>query len=114
MFEKIIFNVFAFTLFILIFLKLIKRNDTSYLYLLILQFIGMAVNFIELTIGENFGVVLKIIMYVLSVGLPIFIIWLEYAKNLQLAEIIYIMLAKLAIIIRKLELAKKYLLQLKI
>ncbi|MGN1327775.1 MAG: tetratricopeptide repeat protein [Clostridia bacterium] len=112
MFEKIIFNLFAFTLFILIFLKLIKRNDTSYVYLLVLQFIGIAINFIELTIGKSFGMVFKIIMYVLSVILPLFIIWLEYAKNTELAEIFYMLLAKLAIITGKQDLAKKYLLQL--
>ena len=41
MFEKIIFNVLAFTLFILIFFKLIRKNDTSYVYLLAIQFIGI-------------------------------------------------------------------------
>ena len=47
MLEKIIFNLFAFTLFILIFIKFIRKNDTSYVYLLITQFVGIAINFIE-------------------------------------------------------------------
>ncbi len=42
--EKIIFNLLAFTLFIIIFFKMIKRNDTTYLDILILQFIGIAIN----------------------------------------------------------------------
>lgn len=112
MFEKIIFNLFAFTLFILIFLKLIKRNDTSYVYLLVLQFIGIAINFIELTIGKSFGSILKIIMYILSVVLPLIIIWLEYAKKIEFAEIFYLVAAKLALITSKQDVAKKYLLQL--
>ena len=48
MFGKIVFNVLAFTLFIMMFLKFIKRNETSYVYLLILQFVGIAIEFVEL------------------------------------------------------------------
>lgn len=55
MLEKIIFNLFAFTLFILIFIKFIRKNDTSYVYLLITQFVGIAINFIELSFGKSFG-----------------------------------------------------------
>ena len=65
MIEKIVFNVFAFTLFILIFMQLIRKNDTSYVYLLIAQFIGITINFIELSVGKSFGIVMKIIMYLL-------------------------------------------------
>ena len=57
MLEKIIFNLFAFTLFILIFIKFIRKNDTSYVYLLIMQFVGIAINFIELSFGNSFGAV---------------------------------------------------------
>ena len=35
--EKIIFNVIAFFLFILIFVKLIRKNDTNYIAILVLQ-----------------------------------------------------------------------------
>lgn len=112
MIEKIIFNLFAFTLFIFIFLKLIKRNDASYVYLLVLQFIGIVINFIELTMGKSFGSILKIVMYILSVMLPLFIIWLEYAKKIEFAEVFYILAAKVAVISGKQDRAKKYLLQL--
>lgn len=111
MFEKIIFNLFAFTLFILIFLKLIRKNDTSYVYLLILQFIGIFINFIELFLGKSFGII-KIIMYFLSVILPIFFIWLEYSKKIEFSEIFYIFVAKITLILDKEEIAKKYLQQL--
>ena len=46
--EKIIFNVVAFFLFVLIFFKMIRKNDTSYLGILILQAIGIAINFFEI------------------------------------------------------------------
>lgn len=112
MFEKIIFNLLAFTLFILIFFKFIRKNDTSYVYLLGLQFIGIAINFIELSVGKSFGLVMKLLMYILSVILPMFFIWLEYAKKIDFAEVFYLLMAKGALIIGKEEVAKKYLLQL--
>ncbi len=35
--ERIIFNVVAFALFVIIFLKMIYRNDTNYTYILTAQ-----------------------------------------------------------------------------
>lgn len=35
--ERIIFNVVAFALFVIIFLKMIYRNDTNYTYILATQ-----------------------------------------------------------------------------
>ena len=98
MLEKIIFNLFAFTLFILIFIKFIR---TSYVYLLITQFVGIAINFIELSLGKSFGTIVKLIMYLLSVILPIFFIWLEYKKKIDFAEVFYIIVAKVTILIGK-------------
>ena len=112
MLEKIIFNLFAFVLFILIFLKLIRKNDTSYVYLLALQFIGIGINFIELSMGKSFGLITKLIIYILSVFLPIFFIWLEYAKSIDFAETFDLMVSKIALLTGKEEVAKKYLLQL--
>lgn len=112
MFEKIIFNLFAFTLFILIFFKLVRKNDTSYVYLLIIQFIGIAINFIELSIGKSFGLIAKLIMYILSVFIPIFFIWLDHSKKIDFAEVFDLLVAKISLLLRKEEIAKKYLLQL--
>ena len=109
MLEKIIFNLFAFTLFILIFIKFIRKNDTTYVYLLITQFVGIAINFIELSLGKSFGTIVKLIMYLLSVILPIFFIWLEYKKKIDFAEVFYIIVAKVTILIGKEDIAKKYL-----
>ncbi len=81
MFGKIVFNVLAFTLFIMMFLKFIKRNETSYVYLLILQFVGIAIEFVELITYKNLNVVLKLLMYVFSVIIPIFVFWLEFTKK---------------------------------
>lgn len=51
--EKLIFNMIAFSLFIIIFAKLIKRNDTTYVIMLGIEALGIAVNFIEIIIRSN-------------------------------------------------------------
>lgn len=112
MLEKMLFNLLAFTLFILMFFKLVRKNDTSYVYLLALQFIGIAINFIELIIGKSFGLFTKLIMYLLSVFLPIFFIWLEHTKKIDFAEVFYTIIEKVSLLMGKEEIAKKYLLQL--
>lgn len=112
MIEKLIFNVLAFTLFILIFIKLIRKNDTSYLYLLAVEFIGIVINFIELSIGKSFGTILKAIMYSLSVIIPIFIILLEQYNIIRFSEIVNIFSASIYILLGKKDKAEHYLLQL--
>lgn len=112
MFEKIIFNLFAFTLFILIFLKFIRKNDTSYVYLLGLQFVGIAINFIELSIGKSFGLIAKLLMYILSIIIPLFFLWLEYFKKIEYVEIFYLLAAYITKHINNEEIQKRYLLQL--
>ena len=112
MFEKIIFNLFAFLLFIIIFLELIRKNDTSYVYLLVLQFVGIAINFIELCFGKSFGLIAKIVMYTLSIFIPAFFIWLEYAKKIAFPELFYLTISKITMLLGKEETSKKYLLQL--
>lgn len=112
MIEKLIFNVLAFTLFILIFIRLIRKNDTSYLYLLAIQFLGIVINFIELSIGKSFGTILKTIMYTLSIIIPIFIIMLEQYNVIRFSEIVNIFLASIYILLGKKDKAERYLLQL--
>lgn len=46
--QKIIFNVLAFSLFIIMFFKMIKKNDTNYVIILCMQALGIAINFIEI------------------------------------------------------------------
>ena len=55
MLEKLIFSLLACSLFIIIFFKIIRRNDANYIILLVLQAIGIAVAFVEihLQIGET-------------------------------------------------------------
>ena len=46
MLERIIFNILAFSLFTIIFFKMIRKNDTNYIAILILEALGIAIGFI--------------------------------------------------------------------
>ena len=63
MIEKIFFTTIAIALFTITFLKLIKKNDTTYIYVLAIEFIGIAINFIELFIKTPFHWSLKLVIY---------------------------------------------------
>ena len=78
MIEKIIFNLLAFAIFILVFGRFIKKNDTSYVYVLGLEFIGLVINFIELLSNITLNVFFKVIIWLLSVIIPGIILLIEY------------------------------------
>ena len=60
--EKIIFNLLAFAIFTVVFFRMVRKNDTNYLYLLLFEFFGILLNFIELIAKVEFNVFLKIII----------------------------------------------------
>lgn len=91
--ERIIFNVIAFALFFIIFMKMIHRNDTSYMYVLIAETIGITTGFIGLIFRVNLPVIIMIITYIISIILPVTIIIFE-RKGIFLSEIITMNMAK--------------------
>ena len=91
--ERIIFNVLAFSFFLVIFFKMIKKNDTNYTYVLIIQAVGIAISFLGLIIRIKFNFVLVALTYLLSIILPIAIIVFEN-NGLYLSEIIFYNLAR--------------------
>lgn len=94
MIEKIIFNVLALALFTITFLKLIKKNDTSYIYILALEFIGLAINFIELFFTIKLHWFLKIIIYIFSIIIPVIVLWIEQTKKIDFPELFNSTIAK--------------------
>lgn len=111
LFEKIVFNVLAFSLFILIFFKMIKKNDTNYVIILCMQALGILISFIEIIFKLNIGYFMKFFIYVLSVIIPVILICLEY-KGINFSEIIYISLVKIALLMKDSKSAKKFLITL--
>ena len=109
MIGEIVFNLFAFTFFILMFLKLLMKNDASYVYLLVLQFVGIVIDFIELTTHVTLSSFVKCVMYILSIILPIVIFLIERIKKVSFSEIFNTLIANLYIMIGNDEKAEKYL-----
>lgn len=109
--EKIIFNILAFSFFIIMFFKMIKKNDANYVIVLCLQALGIAINFIEIIFKLQIGNIVRILIYVISIIIPIVIIYIEH-KGLNLSEMLYIALAKLALVFKDSKKAKKFLINL--
>lgn len=110
MIEKLIFNLLAFTLFILMFLNFIRKNDTNYTYIIAMQAIGIFVNFLEFMYEIKLSVFIKIIIYMMAVIMPIIVLIIEFKKQINITELIDILKANFYIIIRKNKKAEKILL----
>lgn len=112
MIEKIIFNLLAFAIFIVVFGRFVKKNDTSYVYILGLEFIGIVINFIELIFNIHLNLFFRIIIWILSIIIPTIILAIEHKKRIDFPEILNIILAKIALVSGNNEQAKEYLFKL--
>ena len=83
----IIFSIISLIIFIYTVVKLIKENNSNYLFALIPEFIGIIINFICIFFKIEPNAILLIIMYILSVFIPIIILILEKSE-INLAELI--------------------------
>ena len=92
--EQLIFTVLSFFVFIVTFYKMIKSNDTSYVFFLILSALGILLNLIEVIGSIKMGLVIKILMYIFAVIIPIIIIILE-KFHLRVMERLNIFKAKM-------------------
>ena len=109
--EQLIFNILAFTLFVIIFLKIIMRNDATYVIALLLEALGISINFIELLTKESLPTILKVVVYTLSILLPIAIIAMEKSGILFL-EALSLFKAQILFLIGNNKAAKKALISL--
>ena len=92
--EQLIFTIISFYLFIYIFFKMIKNNDTSYVAILIIEAIGIALNFVEVLFSVKLNLIFVMLKYVFAILLPIAVILLE-KRNISLVEIINISKSKI-------------------
>ena len=98
MIEKIIFSLISFLLFVYIFIfKLIKKNDTTYLFVLVSQAIGIALNFIQILFNVLNGAFFVLVTYLLCIIIPGLILVLEI-KGLNASEYLSIGASKIFII----------------
>ncbi len=75
--EQLIFTVITFAIFVYMFLRMIKNNDTTYVIILVLEAIGIALNFVEVLFNVKLNMLFLILKYVLAIILPLTIIILE-------------------------------------
>lgn len=111
MFGEIFFYVVSIALFILMFIKIMLRNDIISFASLILQAIGIAIRFIALIFKLELNWFFEIFTYLVSVIIPLVLIFLEY-KKINLTDKIYIFLAKCFLLIKDTKNAKKILIAL--
>lgn len=109
--EQLIFTFISLAIFVYVFFKMIRKNDTSYVIILILEAIGIALNFIEFAFTIKLNIVLDIAKYVLSILIPIIAIILE-TRGITLLEIINITKAKFFLAIGNDKKAKEALIKL--
>jgi len=92
--EQLIFTVISFAIFVYMFFRMISNNDTTYVVVLVVEAIGIALNFVEILFGVKLNILFIMLKYLLSIILPIGIIILE-KRNVSLFELYYIQKAKL-------------------
>ena len=109
--EQIIFTFISFAIFVFMFFRMIKDNDTTYVAILVLEAFGIALNFVEVLFDIKLNMLFLIIKYVLAILLPILIIILE-KKGMSLLEIWNLQKAKMAIFLGDNKKAKQALLKI--
>lgn len=112
MIEKILFSLISLLLFLYIFaFKMIKKNDTTYLAILVAQAIGILMNFIKIIFNIFIGTISKIIIYFLCLILPLVVLILEN-KGINFSELIYISVSKILLLSGRRKRAKEILMNL--
>ena len=111
MFEQLLFNLLAFSLFIIIFFKIFRKNDTNYICLLIIQAIGIAISFVEIKLKIEENIFWGSLRYIFSIIIPFAIIILEVNK-INFSEILSIFAAKVCLMFGNTRAAKAILVKL--
>ena len=110
--EQLIFIIIAFALFVYMFYQLIKKNDTKYVPILAIEAIGIAIDFVFLYFTEeDISTTTKIIIYTLSIIIPILVIVLE-KLNSNFSEMADSFIARMHLVFGNTKAAKNKLIKL--
>ncbi len=96
--EKLLFNVVAFSLFVFMFFKLIRKNDTTYVAILTIQAIGILLNFVEIIFNLSTILPYVIVMYFFSIVIPIIVLILEL-RGIDFSELVSLVQVKIYMIL---------------
>jgi tetratricopeptide (TPR) repeat protein len=86
-------TIVTIAFFIYTFLEMVKRNNSNYFYLILIEFIGILIIFIHIFNGANIKGITYILVYSLSIAVPIVIKIFE-KKGIYLDEIFSVFKAK--------------------
>ncbi len=109
--EQLVFVIIAFAIFVYMFFKMMKMSDISYVIVLVLEAIGIALNFLEVLFRIKLNIVLMMLKYIFSIIIPIAII-IEEKRGKKFAEIFNIFVIKALLKIGNKKMAKKMLLEI--
>ena len=109
--EQLLFIFVSFAIFVYMFFRMIRKNDTSYVTILVLEAMGIALNFLEVLFDIKLNVLFMILKYVLAVLIPIIVIVLE-KQGIYLFEAINLFKAKIYLMFNNNKKAKEALLSL--
>ena len=87
MLEQLLFVTCSVVIFSIVFYKMIKRNDTAYVIILILEAIGIIIDAAILMLNIKMNIIIKIIIYSISIIIPLTILILE-KKNIDLINFV--------------------------
>ena len=90
---------------------MIRHNDTTYIVILVLEFIGIAINFAEVLFRMKLNIVFSLLKYLLAVMLPVGILVLE-KRNITLFEMVHVQKAKIYLLLKDNKKAKQALIDL--
>ncbi len=109
---KIIFSLISFLLFIYLFIfKLIKKNDTTYLIVIIAQAVGILLNLIQILFNVMNGWFFNVISLILCIIIPSLVLILEI-RGVNFSELMSIALSKLFSMLGNKKKAKEILINL--
>lgn len=108
MIEQLIFIILSVILFIVIFCKIIKTNNTGYIAVLFIEAIGIALDFVALLFNKN-SFIIQIFRYVFSIMVPAIVIIIEF-KDLKCINKFKIAIAKIYLKMNNTKKAKEILL----
>ena len=109
--EQLIFIVIAFALFVYMFLEMIHKNDTIYTSILIMQAIGIAIDFVAVIFSIELITFFMIVKYLFGIVIPIFVICLE-KKGIKLIQLESVIKAKIYLKLGNTKKAKESLINL--
>ena len=109
--EQLFFTILAFGLFVYIFLKLFQENDTNYIGILVIEAVGIAMNFIAVFSKKEIKPFFTIIKYFCGIVIPICVVIIE-KKQIPFIQFVNVIKSKIYLKLGNNKKAKEQLIKL--